>query len=266
MRDGIKKHVSINTGAYSWDYPGFEKSNFDHHILYPQLEALMWKYAAHTLTDIGNLSGVSELELGGNDFFRVDSAQSLKQVFPYASLDSYSRHIDGIEFWVNDEFTMLGEREALFSSIFIMDNKVSVHTRNTYKYLDWDEVLFSDGIDCSRFCDQFFCLLTDTNAGIPVIGLYKEAIAGFYINKAETCTPKCVLIDKHTAVCIYHFLYGLSTRILPTLPYMFDEFDHRNQSIDSQRSLDLCNHVFNILNSVDSIIKLKEFILKESWE
>lgn len=207
--------------------------------------------------------GCSELDDTCEGFVKINSEDMFCSIFKMSPYIGIGDRLCNEDIYANDEFAMLEEREALASAIFIMDNKVCVHTRNTYKYQEWDEVL--GDLWVNNLSDEFFCLLTDTNDGIPVIGLYKEAVAGIYSGVVNG-RRRYVVMDKFTAIVVYHYLYGIATRLLPTDPCVSDDFDHSDMNIDNPKSLELCRRVFDVLQKVDGIADLKEYIAKEDWD
>lgn len=232
---------------------------FDTQMAYPELEALMWKYATSMLT---YLPGYVQIDIFNTSDEFVHIGSDSEMFCKYFGEDLNSTWCDipsNYDIWTNSKFAALTEREALVSSIFIMDNKVSVHTRNTYKYCDWAEII-GGALNGEGLSDTYFSLLTDCSDGVPFIGLYREAVAGVYVSHKKDKTV-CIVVEKNTAICLYHIMYAMATKLLPTLPYTWKDFDHSNTEFDDVDSVSSFKSMCDHIETIEDIKKIVDWVL-----
>lgn len=111
-------------------------------------------------------------------------------------------------------------REAYYTIIFVMDDKVTFNIGNTYKYVEWDEIidhlfytsweLNSDehhpGIWHKRGLRKAFVLLTNVDDFRPIYTLYHDVAAGFIVDREHN---DLTIFDPLSAIFIHHELVHL---------------------------------------------------------
>lgn len=111
-------------------------------------------------------------------------------------------------------------REAYYTIIFVMDDKVTFNIGNTCKYVEWDEIIdhlfytsweiHSDehhpGIWHKRGLRKAFVLLTNVDDFRPIYTLYHDVAAGFIVDREHN---DLTIFDPLSAIFIHHELVHL---------------------------------------------------------
>ena len=140
----------------------------------------------------------------------------MKDVFPNDYLMSdykYGAPRDDYRYYsyAQKDFEILQEKEAAMSMIFVDGDRVVFAMDNTYKFLQWNELLTEmineeDGICGRKGLNKAFVVYTDSSASLPLWTFFDEIVAGFIVDKDN---KEVTAYEARQAVTIYHYLYHL---------------------------------------------------------
>lgn len=232
----------------------------DKDLLPNELEAFMWLWFLRKYEDCEKPDALF-LSKRTPDFIRIRTWKEFVEYLPCWFYEGSDTPIKGKSIHVNQKFEYLFAREALTASVFVMDNKTMLHVGNTYKYLDYAQILFEGRLSGDGFSKVSFSLLTDLFDAIPVMSLYEETIAGIFIDRTDPENVIQIVMDKYTAVVIFHRLYSLCQEQL----LREEDVSHSSGDLDNPFVKEF-HRICDVIRGIDRIGDLKEELLRDDEE